>query len=89
MGWAREPSRRLGFPGRYTADLNAANAESVASFLGTQNIAPARFTTYGYGQDYPVADNATEAGRAQNRRVEVAIWANDKLKKVAAEKTSS
>jgi outer membrane protein OmpA-like peptidoglycan-associated protein len=36
----------------------------------------------------PVASNDTAAGRAENRRVEVAIWANEKLKKVAKEKTS-
>jgi hypothetical protein len=40
-------------------------------------------TTEGYGPDQPVADNNTDYGRQQNRRVEVAIFANDKLKKKA------
>jgi outer membrane protein OmpA-like peptidoglycan-associated protein len=42
----------------------------------------------GYSKSQPIAGNDTDAGRAQNRGVEVAIWANEKLKKVAKEKTS-
>ena len=40
-------------------------------------------TTTGYGETRPVADNETVAGKQLNRRVEVAIMANDKLKKAA------
>jgi outer membrane protein OmpA-like peptidoglycan-associated protein len=47
------------------------------------NVNSERFTTEGYGEAQPVATNDTEAGRAQNRRVEVAIWANEKLKDAA------
>ncbi len=71
----------------YNLELSKKRAGSVASYLATQNVNSARFTTDGYGESQPVATNDTEAGRAQNRRVEVAIWANDKLKKVAKEKT--
>ncbi len=40
----------------------------------------------GYGESQPVASNDTAAGRAANRRVELAIMANDKLKKAAEQK---
>jgi outer membrane protein OmpA-like peptidoglycan-associated protein len=71
----------------YNLELSKRRAGSVANYLASQNVNSGRFTTEGYGEAQPVATNDTAAGRAQNRRVEVAIWANDKLKKVAEEKT--
>lgn len=67
----------------YNLDLSDRRAEAVANYLQTLNVAGKRLTTKGYGPDQPVADNQTNDGRAQNRRVEVAIFANDKLKKKA------
>jgi outer membrane protein OmpA-like peptidoglycan-associated protein len=72
----------------YNLDLSKKRAQSVANYLATQNVNPTRFTIMGYGESQPIASNETVEGRAQNRRVEVAIFANDKLKKVAKEKTS-
>jgi outer membrane protein OmpA-like peptidoglycan-associated protein len=72
----------------YNLDLSKKRAQSVANYLATQKVNPTRFTTMGYGESQPIASNETAEGRAQNRRVEVAIFANDKLKKVAKEKTS-
>ncbi len=69
----------------YNLGLSQRRAQSVASYLGSQNVSSARFTVEGYGQTKPVASNDTAEGRAQNRRVEVAIWANEKLKKYAKE----
>lgn len=70
----------------YNLGLSKRRAASVADYLASQNVNRGRFTTEGYGEAQPVATNDTAAGRAQNRRVEVAIWANEKLKKVAQEK---
>jgi outer membrane protein OmpA-like peptidoglycan-associated protein len=63
--------------------LSNNRATSVSTFLQTLAITPARVTTKGYGPDQPIGDNATDGGRQQNRRVEVAIFANEKLKKKA------
>ncbi len=72
----------------YNLELSERRAQSVSGYLVTQNVDSARITTEGYGKSQPIASNDTAEGRAQNRRVEVAIWANEKLKKVAQEKTS-
>ncbi|HHP7233562.1 MAG TPA: OmpA family protein [Desulfobacterales bacterium] len=71
-------------PEDYNMELSRRRARSVADFLATQAVDPARFTVEGFGETQPVATNDTALGRAQNRRVEVAIWANEKLKKAAA-----
>jgi outer membrane protein OmpA-like peptidoglycan-associated protein len=71
----------------YNLDLSRLRSQSVANYLADQGVNPARFTIMGYGESQPIADNATEEGRALNRRVEVAIYANDKLKRTAEAKT--
>lgn len=71
----------------YNLNLSRSRAQSVSSFLSGRQVSAARFTITGYGEAQPIATNDTEEGRQQNRRVEVAIWANDKLKKVAKENT--
>jgi len=57
--------------------LSVARAESVIGFLETEGVARGRLTGRGYADDMPVAPNDTEAGRQQNRRVEVAIYASE------------
>ena len=64
-------------------DLSENRAKSVRNYLTGQGVAAPRFTIQGFGEDMPVADNETAAGRQQNRRVEIAIYANDKLRKAA------
>lgn len=67
----------------YNMTLSEKRAASVSNYLKTLGVTGVRLTTVGYGPDQPIGDNATEAGRKENRRVEVAIFANDKLKKKA------
>jgi len=71
----------------YNLDLSRLRAQAVSNELATDGVNPSRFTIMGYGESQPIADNATAEGRSLNRRVEVAIYANDKLKKAAEEKT--
>jgi len=68
----------------YNLSLSERRAAAVKSYAVTQGIPSSRLTTVGKGFSEPIADNATEAGRAANRRVEVVIVANDQLKKEAA-----
>ncbi|MGY2131527.1 OmpA family protein [Hymenobacter sp. HD11105] len=63
--------------------LSQRRAQAVANYAQGQGVEASRFQTQGYGSRQPIADNATEAGRTANRRVEVAIYANEKLKKAA------
>ena len=51
--------------------LSEARARAVVTALAAQGIAQARLPAAGFGQTQPLASNATEAGRAQNRRVEL------------------
>ena len=51
--------------------LSVERAQSVRDYLVTRGVAPTRVETLGRGEREPVADNATEAGRARNRRVEI------------------
>ena len=51
--------------------LSQARAASVIAWMGSHGVAVARLKAQGFGPSRPVADNATEAGRALNRRVEI------------------
>lgn len=57
----------------YNQQLSQRRAQAVTSVLINAGVSPARITTVGRGEDAPIADNLTEAGRAQNRRVEIII----------------
>jgi len=57
----------------YNQKLSERRASSVVAFLLSQGLAPDKLTSQGKGESEPVADNATEEGRAQNRRVELHI----------------
>ena len=59
------------FPSNW--ELSAARAASAARYLIAQGVAPNRIQVVGYGQERPVADNAEEEGRRQNRRLEIRL----------------
>lgn len=57
----------------YNLRLSGERAASVKSFLISQGVAPQQLVSRGYGEGQPVASNDTEAGQAQNRRVEFRV----------------
>lgn len=67
--------------------LSKDRAQSVALYLATLEVKSARFSTTGYGEAQSIVMNDTIEGRQKNRRVDIAVIANDKLKKAAQEKT--
>ena len=72
---------------RYNLELSRRRAEAVAHYLAMLEVKAGRFSIMGYGEEQPIATNDTVEGRQQNRRVDLAIMANKKLKKIAREKT--
>ena len=67
----------------YNQSLSEKRAKEVEDFLVQQQVKDSRITTKGYGETQPLQSNDTQAGRSSNRRVEVAIFANDEMKKLA------
>ena len=67
----------------YNQALSERRAESVANFQVGLGVAAERIKIVGLGEMNPVASNDTVEGRRQNRRVEIAIFANEKLKDAA------
>lgn len=67
----------------YNQKLSEDRAKAVAEYAAFVGVDAERMTIIGYGESDPIADNGTAAGRSQNRRVEVGIWANEKLKEAA------
>ena len=51
--------------------LSQSRADRVAEFLREAGISPDRYTSVGYGASQPVDTNSTDAGRANNRRVQI------------------
>jgi len=64
-------------PADYNKQLSRRRAKAVKQALMNKGIQSSRIRIRGYGEKYPVASNSTEAGRQQNRRVEVIISDKD------------
>ena len=67
----------------YNLSLSERRAAAVKNYLVSQGVSAGRMFTMGVGEKEPVASNDTDAGRAENRRVEFAITANEEMIKDA------
>ena len=71
-------------PADYNMTLSEKRAYAVTNyFVQSKGLSSSRFTTTWFGEDQPIADNSTVEGRAKNRRVNVAIVPNEKMKEDA------
>lgn len=61
----------------YNLDLSRRRAHSVQDYLASKGVPPPSMRFHGYGASKPIADNATEEGRARNRRVEFYVTTRD------------
>lgn len=57
----------------YNQTLSERRAQAVANYLASRGVKPERMATRGFGESQPKATNTTEAGRAENRRVEILL----------------
>lgn len=76
-------------PDDYNMKLSQQRAESVTTYLSSKGVDVGRFTTKWYGESQPKGDNETKEGKAQNRRVELAIVASEELKEEAKDATQN
>ncbi len=67
----------------YNQGLSERRAQAVKNFAVGQGLTANRMRTEGRSFHEPIAENTTESGRAQNRRVEIVIVANEKMKREA------
>jgi len=67
-------------PDAYNMTLSERRASSAANYLVAQGVSRSRLRSTGRGETEPLVSNDTEADRQKNRRVEVAIYANEQLK---------
>lgn len=65
----------------YNQGLSERRARAAANYLASQGVNPSRLRAVGRGESEPIAPNDSDAGRQQNRRVEVAIFANEVARK--------
>ena len=72
----------------YNMTLSEKRSRNVSGYLSQKGVSSNRLSTKGYGKNAPKYDNDTESGRAQNRRVEFLISANDKMKEDAKKESS-
>lgn len=67
----------------YNQTLSEKRAKSVSDYAMLQGITSSRLQTIGLGETEPIAANDTDSGKSKNRRVEIAIYANEEMKAAA------
>jgi len=70
----------------YNLGLSQRRAESAARYLASRGVT--RYDTRGRGENEPIASNDSEAGRQQNRRVEIAIYASEEARERAKQQAA-
>jgi len=73
----------------YNKRLSVRRADAAAEYLVGQGVERSRIATGGLGEEEPIAPNDTPDGRSRNRRVEVAIYASEKLREEARARAGS
>jgi outer membrane protein OmpA-like peptidoglycan-associated protein len=73
----------------YNMRLSNQRASAVASYLRAKGISSSRVTTRGYGESAPKYSNNSESNRAENRRVDFLITANEKMKQEAGKEAGT
>lgn len=63
-------------------ELSAARAAAIGRVLNTYGVASERLLIIGYGDQFPLMDNATEVGRSQNRRVNIVLTKDSIVKRM-------
>ncbi|TAK46607.1 MAG: glycine zipper 2TM domain-containing protein, partial [Saprospiraceae bacterium] len=73
----------------FNKTLSKKRARAVSSQLSTSGVQNSRLSIVGMGESQPTVSNDTEYGRSQNRRVEIAIYANEKMKAEAKQEAGN
>jgi len=68
---------------QHNQTLSESRAKSVSDYTAAQGVTTSRFSIIGLGEGEPVASNDNDSGKRMNRRVEIAVFANEKLKDAA------
>ncbi|MCU0390898.1 MAG: OmpA family protein [Thermoflexibacter sp.] len=69
----------------FNQKLSERRANAVSNYLSSLGVSSSRLKTMGLGESQPVLENTTAQNKQKNRRVEIAIYANEELKKKAKE----
>lgn len=68
---------------QHNLTLSSRRAKTVSDYAAAQGVPSSRFSVVGLGESEPVAVNDSPEGKRMNRRVEIAVFANEKLKNAA------